>query len=271
MRYKGGTSLKKRFAAFCLVLVAVAASITAVHSVKTVMAEAQGQMPLAPGLPTVVIDAGHGGFDGGAVGVDGIVEKDINLAIAKKLQMFFAVNGFPTVMTREEDRSLEDPGLETVRKRKNSDIHNRKALADSCGECILLSIHQNKFPQSKSFGAQVFYGPQNPESQRMGELLQQRMVEMLQPENTRKAKPCGDSVYLIYHAQMPALLVECGFLSNREDAQKLSDPAYQDKVAFTIFTAVAEASGWRVPETEQEKVLDGAEGEDKEENGGNKE
>lgn len=271
MRYKGGTSLKKRFAAFCLVLVAVAASIAAVHSVKTVMAEAQGQMPLAPGLPTVVIDAGHGGFDGGAVGVDGIVEKDINLAIAKKLQMFFAVNGFPTVMTREEDRSLEDPGLETVRKRKNSDIHNRKALADSCGDCILLSIHQNKFPQSKSFGAQVFYGPQNPESQRMGELLQQRMVEMLQPENTRKAKPCGDSVYLIYHAQMPALLVECGFLSNREDAQKLSDPAYQDKVAFTIFTAVAEASGWRVPETEQEKVLDGAEGEDKEENGGNKE
>lgn len=263
--------MKKRFAAFCLVLVAVAASITAVHSVKTVMAEAQGQMPLAPGLPTVVIDAGHGGFDGGAVGVDGIVEKDINLAIAKKLQMFFAVNGFPTVMTREEDRSLEDPGLETVRKRKNSDIHNRKALADSCGDCILLSIHQNKFPQSKSFGAQVFYGPQNPESQRMGELLQQRMVEMLQPENTRKAKPCGDSVYLIYHAQMPALLVECGFLSNREDAQKLSDPAYQDKVAFTIFTAVAEASGWRVPETEQEKVLDGAEGEDKEENGGNKE
>lgn len=263
--------MKKRFAAFCLVLVAVAASITAVHSVKTVMAEAQGQMPLAPGLPTVVIDAGHGGFDGGAVGVDGIVEKDINLAIAKKLQMFFAVNGFPTVMTREEDRSLEDPGLETVRKRKNSDIHNRKALADSCGDCILLSIHQNKFPQSKSFGAQVFYGPQNPESQRMGELLQQRMVEMLQPENTRKAKPCGDSVYLIYHAQMPALLVECGFLSNREDAQKLSDPAYQDKVAFTIFTAVAEASGWRVPETKQEKVLDGAEGEDKEENGGNKE
>lgn len=263
--------MKKRFAAFCLVLVAVAASITAVHSVKTVMAEAQGQMPLAPGLPTVVIDAGHGGFDGGAVGVDGIVEKDINLAIAKKLQMFFAVNGFSTVMTREEDRSLEDPGLETVRKRKNSDIHNRKALADSCGDCILLSIHQNKFPQSKSFGAQVFYGPQNPESQRMGELLQQRMVEMLQPENTRKAKPCGDSVYLIYHAQMPALLVECGFLSNREDAQKLSDPAYQDKVAFTIFTAVAEASGWRVPETEQEKVLDGAEGEDKEENGGNKE
>ncbi len=270
MVYKGGTSLKKRLAAFCLVLVAVAASITAVHSVKTVMTEAQGQMPLEPALPTIVIDAGHGGFDGGAVGVDGIVEKDINLAIAKKLQLFFAVNGFPTVMTREEDRSLEDPGLETVRKRKNSDIHNRKALADSYGDCILLSIHQNKFPQSKYFGAQVFYGPKNPQSQQMGELLQQRMVEMLQPENTRKAKPCGDCVYLIYHAQMPALLVECGFLSNREDAQKLSDPAYQDKVAFTIFTAVAEASGWRIPEADQEESLDRAEREDNE-NGGNKE
>lgn len=245
MIYNGGIYLKKRFAAFsCMVL---AACLLAVHSVRSIMASVE-TMALPGGMPAIVIDAGHGGFDGGAIGVDGIVEKDVNLAIAQKVRLLFAVNGFETVMTREDDRSLEDEGLDTVRKRKNSDIHNRKALADSYENCVLLSIHQNKFPQSKYFGAQVFYGPQNPESKIMGELLQKRMVELLQPENTRLAKPCGDSVYLIYHAEMPALLVECGFLSNPDDAAKLTDPAYQEQVAFAIFTATAEALGWRVPE-----------------------
>lgn len=241
--------MRKQGAAF-LCVVAAAAFVVAAHSVRTVMTAAQAPAPV-DGMPVIVIDAGHGGFDGGAVGVDGVVEKDINLAIAKKLNQFFLINGFETVMTREDDGSLEDEGLDTVRKRKNSDIHNRKALAEGSGDCILLSIHQNKFPQSKYFGAQVFYGPKNEESKAMGELLQQRMIELLQPENTRRAKPCGDSVYLIYNAKMPALLVECGFLSNPDDAAKLSDPAYQDRVAFTIFTATAEALGWRVPDGEE--------------------
>lgn len=237
--------MKKRFAVFFCVLLAAAMTMAA-HSIHTIM-EAALTMAAPGGMPAIVIDAGHGGFDGGATGVDGIVEKDINLAIAKKLQQLFLINGFDTVMTREADRSIEDEGLNTIRQRKNSDIHNRKALADSYENCVLLSIHQNKFPQSKYFGAQVFYGPKNAESARLGELMQKRMVEMLQPENTRQAKPCGDSVYLIYHAEMPALLIECGFLSNPDDAAKLSDPSYQDKVAFTIFTATAEALGWRVP------------------------
>lgn len=238
--------MKKRFAAFICVLV-VAGGIMAAHSVRMILAAVETMAP-AGGLPVIVIDPGHGGFDGGATGVDGIVEKDINLAIAKKLRLLFMVSGFDTAMTREDDRSVEDEGLKTIRKRKNSDIHNRKALADSYGDCVLLSIHQNKFPQSQYFGAQVFYGPKNPESKRMGELLQERLVEMLQPENTRLAKPCGDSVYLIHNAEMPALLIECGFLSNPDDAAKLADPAYQDRVAFAIFAATAEGLGWRVPD-----------------------
>ena len=194
-------------------------------------------------LPVIVIDAGHGGFDGGASGVDGIVEKDLNLAISQKLYDLFTVGGFEAVLTRQSDEALDDEGLSTIRQRKNSDIHNRLALAESYPNCILLSIHQNKFPQSQYFGAQVFYGPKHPQSQELGEILQRRMVEMLQPENTRKCKPCGDSVYLIYNAPMPALLVECGFLSNPDDAYKLIDSAYQQRVAFTIFSAVAEYLG----------------------------
>lgn len=194
-------------------------------------------------LPVIVIDAGHGGFDGGAVGVDGVVEKGINLAIAQKLYDLFTVNGFKVVMTRGEDESLEDEGLDTIRKRKNSDIHNRKALAESFDNSILLSIHQNQFTQSKYYGAQVFYGPKNEQSAVLGEIMQRRMTQMLQPENTRQMKPCGDSVYLIYHAKMPALLIECGFLSNPEESRKLTDPEYQRRVAFAIFAATAESLG----------------------------
>lgn len=199
------------------------------------------------GLPTIVIDAGHGGFDGGATGVDGIVEKDLNLSIARKLYDLFTVNGFDAVLTRDSDETLEDPSLTTIRKRKNSDIHNRLELAKSYDNCILLSIHQNKFPQSQYFGAQVFYGPKNPQSEALAKITQRRMVEMLQPENTRQYKPCGDSVYLIYNAPMPALLIECGFLSNPDDAYKLIDADYQKKIAFAIFSSTAEYLGLQTP------------------------
>lgn len=229
------------------------------HSLKVIKANADVIETQQNPLPVIVIDAGHGGFDGGAVGVDGIVEKDINLAIAQKLHLFFQINGIESILTRESDDSLEDEGLQTIRKRKNSDIHNRMALADSFEDSILLSIHQNKFPQSKYFGAQVFYGPKNEDSSQLGQIMQKKLVEMLQPENTRQAKACGDSVYLIYHAKMPALLIECGFLSNPDDAAKLSSPEYQGKVAFTIFSAVSESLGL-CPNSEEGLYNDGTDG-----------
>lgn len=238
--------MKKRFFALCCIAMAAALVVVA-HSFKTVIAAAQMTVPLRE-LPVIVIDAGHGGFDGGAVGVDGVIEKDINLAIAKKLHQLFLVNGYEAVLTREEDCSLEDAGLDTVRKRKNSDIHNRLAKAQSYPDCLLLSIHQNKYTLPQYSGAQVFYGPENAESERIAKIMQARLIELLQPENTRQAKVCGDSVYLIHHATMPALLVECGFLSNPEEAAKLQEPSYQNQVAFTIFAATAEALGAKFPE-----------------------
>ncbi|MEM1483553.1 N-acetylmuramoyl-L-alanine amidase [Oscillospiraceae bacterium PP1C4] len=195
------------------------------------------------GLPTIVIDAGHGGIDGGAVGVDGIVEKNVNLSIALKLYDLFTINGFNAVLTRDKDISLHDESAKTVRKQKSSDLHNRFETAKSYPNSILLSIHQNKFGRSKSTGAQIFYGPKNPESAVFGEIMQRRFIEMLQPNNTRQYKPCGSNVFLIYNAPMPALLVECGFLSNSDEAHKLVTGEYQHRVAFTIFAGTVEYLG----------------------------
>lgn len=147
---------------------------------------------------------------------------------------------YDAILTRDRDIALNDETATTTRQKKNSDIHNRFDLMKTYDNCIFISIHQNKFTQSKYFGAQVFYGPKNPESQLLGEIMQANLIEMLQPENTRKSKPCTDSVYLIYNAPVPALLVECGFLSNADDAYKLVNADYQKRIAFAVFTGVSE-------------------------------
>lgn len=188
-------------------------------------------------LPTILIDPGHGGFDGGAVGVDGVVEKDVNLAIALKLRDLFTACGFDTVLTRQGDEALGGEEGST-RQRKNADLHQRMALTEEYPDGILLSIHQNYYGDPQAFGAQVFYGPQNPESRRLGETMQQYLVGQLQPENTRQAKECTQDVYLIHNAQVPCLLVECGFLSNPQDTYRLIQSDYQKRVAFSIFSGV---------------------------------
>ncbi len=234
MRWKPGTAV-------ILGLLGIAAAFFTSYSYQAITAVAPYER--IEGQPTIVIDAGHGGFDGGAVGDDGTVEKEINLAIALNLRDLFQINGFKVVMTRESDVSTEDEGLTTTRQRKNSDLHNRMALAKSCDNALFLSIHQNKFFRSRYWGAQVFYGPKNEESRTLGAIMQERLVDMVQPENTRQFKPCTDDVYLIYNAPMPALLIECGFLSNPEECAKLKKDSYQRQVAFAIFSATAEYLG----------------------------
>ena len=196
-------------------------------------------LPLDPvqELPTILVDPGHGGFDGGAVGVDGVVEKDINLAIAQKLGDLFSAAGFDVVFTRDRDMALggEDGSL---RQRKNADLHQRLALTEQYPNSILLSIHQNHYTDPQAFGAQVFYGHQHSESQRLGETVQQYMVAQLCPENTRKCKACTQDVYLTYNAPVPCLLVECGFLSNPQDTYQLLQSDYQKQVAFSVFSGV---------------------------------
>ncbi len=190
-------------------------------------------------IPVIIIDAGHGGFDGGAVAPDGTVEKDINLKISLYLREYLELSGFDTIMTRYDDTSLEDEGLDSIRKKKTSDIHNRLKLMEETDNGIFISIHQNKYPQEKYSGLQVFYSPNNSEqSSELARNIQENVVEMLQPENQRQIKECGTSVYLIYNAVKPAVLVECGFLSNYNEAQLLKTEEYQRKIAFCIATGV---------------------------------
>lgn len=199
----------------------------------SVMADAQPQT-----VKRVIVDAGHGGMDGGAVGVDGIVEKDINLAIAQKLREQLIINGYEVLMTRDTDTSIHDPDKTSVRQQKVSDIKNRMKLIEENPDAIFVSIHQNQFGVSKYYGAQMFFSPNNPESEILSQTLQDTFKELLQPENERVHKKADQNLYLLYHAQSPAVLIECGFLSNPEEARKLTTPEYQNEVAFAIASAI---------------------------------
>ena len=184
----------------------------------------------------VILDAGHGGSDPGKIGLNNLLEKDINLAIAKKLEKMLTLSGFHVIMTREEDVSIGDPALDTVKERKVSDLHNRLGLIEEQGDCIFLSIHQNHFTSSRYYGTQVFYSTNDPSSEELAEAVRGRVVSLLQPDNTRECKPATSSIYLLWHAEVPAVLVECGFLSNESEAQKLNDPQYQEQMAFAIYS-----------------------------------
>ena len=186
---------------------------------------------------TVVVDAGHGGEDGGATGVHGELEKDINLAIALELQRLLEQHQFEVVMVRDWDTDLSDQNLPTVAQRKRSDLQRRLRLVEESGDCILLSIHQNFFTENQYSGAQVFYSANDPRGAALAEAIRASIVETLQPENTRQNK-VGEGVYLLEQCRVPAVLVECGFLSNPEEAAALADPDYQKQMAQAIYNGL---------------------------------
>lgn len=185
-------------------------------------------------IEEIVIDPGHGGFDSGATGITGSIEKDINLNISLKLKYFFELAGYKVTMTREQDISIED---EKFNHKKKSDMRNRLKLIDSSEKTIGISIHQNKFTESQYSGAQIFYGSKNLKSQELADLIQKEFVSNLQPENSRQIKKGEKNLFLLHTAKNPIVLVECGFISNKKEEQLLLDDEYQNKVSFTIFSA----------------------------------
>ena len=193
------------------------------------------------GIRTIILDPGHGGADGGAVGVNGTAEKDINLAIALKLRDMLVLQGYEVLMTREEDVMTCDPGLSGITKQKKSDMRNRLALMDEHPEAVVLCIHQNQFEQAKYHGAQMFYGKNHPWSKELAQCLQDAFVELLQPENQRQIKEGGKDLFLLWKGENPVVLVECGFLSNPEECEKLCEDEYQNQVAFTILAGLLSA------------------------------
>ena len=199
--------------------------------------------------PLVILDPGHGGMDGGAVG-NGITEKEINLAIGKQAKVFCQLFGFEVIMTRDADQSIHDQDKTTIRSQKNSDLKNRLNIMTQTPGAVVVSIHLNKFTQSAVHGAQVFYAPKTADSQQLAEMMQQNLRQYLQPENERKIKKADSSLFLLYNnAVNPAVLVECGFLSNPDEAAQLKEEGYQNKIGMLIcytlmkFNSRGEGSG----------------------------
>jgi len=223
-----------KIAAVFMGVFAVCACVAAFHGENAVDASLTEQQ--IKQTYTVIIDAGHGGMDGGAES-DGVLEKDINLAVAKKLETLMKAAGYNVIMTRSEDVSLETEG-NTVRARKNSDIRNRLAVIQKTPSAVFVSIHMNKFPDKKYWGAQVFYSENNGESAILAEKIQTSMKINVAPDNNRAIKPSAGSSYILKNTNAPAVIVECGFMSNSEELKLLCDEKYQKKTAFAVFYGI---------------------------------
>lgn len=189
---------------------------------------------------TVVLDAGHGGLDSGCVGENGTLEKDINLSIVLKLRDMLEISGVNVILTRETDKSIHDKGVTGIRNQKESDMDNRLEIINSSGADALIMVHQNKFTDSKYNGAQMFYNDETEGAETFADILQNKFVEYLQPDNKREIKEEEDKIYLLMNSKMPGVLCECGFLSNPEEEKNLSNDEYQSKVAFTIYSGLME-------------------------------
>ncbi len=203
------------------------------------LAPGRAQPVFAPGDDgfTLVIDAGHGGEDGGAVSVSGQRESVLNLAIAGRTEALAALLGIRTVMIRSTDISVCDDGLPTIAQRKASDLRNRVKRIASVERPLLLSIHQNHFSEAKYHGAQVFYAG-DEHSRFLAEQMQSDLRGALDPGNRRQCK-ASQGVYLMDHISCSGVLVECGFLSNSAEEQLLRSETYQKKLAMAMLRAVA--------------------------------
>ena len=181
----------------------------------------------------VIIDAGHGGVDSGKVGVNGVLEKELNLQIAKKLEALLNKAGYRTSLTRTEDVGLYEEGSGS---KKAEDLKNRCTFINEEKPDLVVSIHQNSYTDASVHGAQVFYFTHSSDAEAIARIFQQCLCE-IDPSNTRVAK-ANDTYYLLKKTEVPVVIAECGFLSNPEEAEKLTDESYQDEVAGALCKGV---------------------------------
>lgn len=222
----------------CFLVVSVLLAAVATVSARIFISEAEsaaageGEKP----LPVIIIDAGHGGRDGGAVADDGTLEKDLNLAVAKELCDLFEGAGYDTVMTRTEDVALGD---ENSSHKKLGDLKARVELAKQYKNAIFISVHMNKFPVPKYSGLCVYFAKKTEGSAALAEDVRMAVATYLQKENGRQIKGAGSEIYVLDNAPCTAILVECGFLSNPSELALLKTEEYRKKVAACVFTATA--------------------------------
>ncbi len=188
----------------------------------------------------IVIDAGHGNPDGGAVGSQGVLEQELNLKIAQLVQQYAEQGGIQVLVTRADSEGIYDSKSKTIKQKKQTDIHNREKLMNESNADLFVSIHMNKFTDSKYSGPQVFYSKNNEASEMAARAVQQSMIDLLKPVSEREIKPAGKEIYLLKKAKIPAILIECGFLSNPQEEKLLLDEAYQKKVAWAIYCGLVQ-------------------------------
>ena len=185
---------------------------------------------------TVIIDPGHGGIDVGTVGIDGSLEKNINLSISLDLYDFLMVSGINTVLTRDGDYEMYRAG----EQRTKSDLYNRMDYINSVPNSILISIHQNHFENEAEWGTQVWYSPNDEISPTLADKILQSVKKNIQPENKRENKVSDNSYYILYKAQKPSVMVEFGFVSNENENKRLQDKEYQRDMAYSILVGICE-------------------------------
>lgn len=188
---------------------------------------------------TIVLDAGHGSPDGGAVGCNGTLEKDINLSIVLKLREILEAKGFRVILTREGDSGIFDRDAETIHEKKVSDMKKRLNIINHSSADLFLSIHMNSFSKPESKGLHVFYSRTHPEAETIAQNIQQK-ISALTGAEAHTVKTASESLYLMKNPVPPAVLVECGFISNPEEEKLLNDNVYRSKIAFAIAEALCD-------------------------------
>ena len=186
---------------------------------------------------TIIVDAGHGGEDGGAVSSNGVSEAQINLSIALKLQNLLEQSGATVVLTRSDENAIYDIDKKTLRQKKNSDLKNRVKIGNTSSADIFVSIHLNKIDQSQYYGWQTFYKNGNEQGKKLATCIQNNLNEAIQKENKRTPLKISD-VYIIKNVEIPTTIVECGFLSNPEEEKQLQTDEYQNRLAWGIYNGI---------------------------------
>ena len=233
--YKTGRILLKLLVFFLLTSITCHLSINAYFASDTY----EAAVAQASEKRTIIIDAGHGGEDCGAIGVNGTYEKDLNLSIAKELGSLLSENGFAVVYTRTEDALLYTEEENIYGIRKISDLKNRCKIGAEYQNALFVSIHMNSYRSPECTGAQVYYSEKNGDSYKIATAVQSSIKSHLQNDNKRVIKP-GKSIYLLENLDNPAILIECGFLTNPSECEKLNEKEYQKELSFSIFCGIIE-------------------------------
>jgi N-acetylmuramoyl-L-alanine amidase len=186
----------------------------------------------------IILDAGHGTPDGGATGYSGSKEKDLNLLVAKSLGNMLMQSGAHVIYTRQDDESIAYNTNDSIKNIKRNDMKKRKEIRDGSGADMFISIHMNNFPEKKYRGAQVFYNTILEDNRILAKAIQSEIKTIADNSNNRSEKESKDDIYLLNESKIPSVLVECGFISNPDEEKLLLTKAYQEKIAYSIYSGI---------------------------------